>query len=105
MPIKANGSTRKKHRMPRLAQLAFIGADAWVERFRFVKKRFGYLTSCTCLTIATGVAAIFINSRLGAKSEPDWCIGARDSNRGLDLVLCRTADGVNGVMFGARVIG
>jgi len=49
--------------MPRLAQLAFIGADAWVERFRFVKKRFGYLTSCTCLTIATGVAAIFINSR------------------------------------------
>jgi len=32
------------------------------------------------------------------RSEPDWRIGARDSNWGLDLVLFRTADGVIGMM-------
>ena len=48
------------------------------------------------MTIATGVAAIFINSRLAAN------FGARDSNRGLYLVLCRTTDGVIGMMFGAK---
>jgi hypothetical protein len=46
------------------------------------------------MTIATGVAAIFINSPLGPNP------GARDSNWGLDLVLCRTADGVIGMISG-----
>ena len=45
------------------------------------------------MTLATGVAAIFINSRW--VQSP----GARDSNRGLDLVLCRTADAVIGMIF------
>ena len=51
----------------------------------------------------------FHQQPLGAKSElstaslrPDWRIGARDSSRGLDLVLCRTAGAVIGIMFGGR---
>ena len=39
-------------RTRKLAQLAFIGAGARVERFRFAKKRCDDLTGCACLIIA-----------------------------------------------------